>query len=98
MRLREALHDILFGFESDLGWYHKRASAKKRNDTSAVLHHINSIRVAMLSPFAPHITEEMWAKLGNVQLVSRSAWPEISTEKLDHTSIQSEELLQADYK
>ena len=29
MRLREALHDILFTFESDLSWYQKRIQAKK---------------------------------------------------------------------
>ena len=62
MRLREALHDILFSFESDLSWYHKRADAKNRGDISGMLHHINSTRVAMLSPFAPHIAEEMWGE------------------------------------
>ena len=96
MRLREALHDILFSFESDLSWYHKRADAKNRENTSGMLHHINSIRVAMLSPFAPHIAEEMWEKLGNADMmVSKSAWPKFSKEKLDATSIQSEELLKS---
>ena len=53
MRLREALHDILFTFETDLSWYNKRATAKNRDDVSGILHKINSARVAMLSPFAP---------------------------------------------
>ena len=93
MRLREALQDILFTFESDLYWYHKRVQAKERKDVSGILHYINSVRVAMLSPFAPHVAEEMWQNLGNDGLVSKSAWPEFSKEKLDVTSIQSEELL-----
>ncbi|MGY5144773.1 MAG: leucine--tRNA ligase [Candidatus Nitrosopumilus sp. bin_32a] len=95
MRLREALHDILFSFESDLSWYHKRADAKERGDIPGILHYINSARVAMLSPFAPHISEEMWEKLGHSDMVSKSAWPEFSKEKLDATSIQSEELLKS---
>ena len=96
MRLREALHDILFSFEADLSWYLKRANAKNREDISGMLHYINSIRVAMLSPFAPHIAEEMWEKLGNTDMmVSKSAWPKFSKEKLDATSIQSEELLKS---
>jgi len=95
MRLREALHDILFTFESDLSWYHKRVQAKGRDDVSGILHHINSVRVAMLSPFAPHIAEEMWNNLGNDNLVSKSAWPEFSADKVDATSIQSEELLKS---
>ncbi|MDH3395954.1 MAG: leucine--tRNA ligase [Nitrosopumilus sp.] len=95
MRLREALHDILFSFESDLSWYHKRANAKNRKNISGILHQINSTRVGMLSPFAPHIAEEMWEKMGHTDMVSKSAWPEFSKEKLDSTSIQSEELLKS---
>ena len=95
MRLREALHEILFTFESDLSWYQKRVHAKKRNDISGILHEINSDRVAMLSPFAPHIAEEMWEKLGNEKLVSKSEWPKYSSDKVDATIIQAEELLKS---
>jgi leucyl-tRNA synthetase len=95
MRLREGLHDILFSFESDLSWYSKRVEAKGRDNVSGILHKINSARVAMLSPFAPHIAEEMWEKLGYTELASKSAWPEFSKENVDATSIQSEELLKS---
>ena len=95
MRLREALHGILFSFESDLSWYNKRVQAKGRNDISGILHKINSDRVAMLSPFAPHIAEEMWIALGNFKLVSKTQWPEYSKDNVDATSIQSEELLKS---
>lgn len=94
MRLREALHHILFSFESDLQWYLKRAEAKGRSDTSSILHMILSVRVAMLSPFAPHIAEEMWERLGNHGLVSKSDWPRTGNNS-DHSAIQSEELLQS---
>ena len=42
MRLREALHDILFTFESDLTWYQKRIHAKERHNVSGILYQINS--------------------------------------------------------
>ncbi len=93
MRLREALHDVLFAFESDLNWYTKRVKAKKREDVFAILHQINSVRVAMLSPFAPHIAEEMWERLGYSEMVSKSGWPQYAKENVDTVSIQSEELL-----
>ena len=92
MRLRQGLHSILYTFESDLNWYLKRANAKKTN-INTTLHKINSIRVAMLSPFAPHIAEEMWERLGHSGMVSQSDWPKISKESIDLTAIQSEELL-----
>jgi len=95
MRLREALHDILFTFESDLSWYHKRTEAKGRDNISGILHKINSTRVAMLSPFAPHIAEEMWENLGYSDLVSKTQWPKYSKESVDTTSIQAEELLKS---
>ena len=93
MRLREALQDILFTFESDLAWYAKRAGARGRDDTQHTLHRVNTARVAMLSPFAPHIAEEMWEGLGNPGLASKAAWPEHSG--ADGSAIQSEELLRS---
>jgi len=95
MRLREALHEILFAFEGDLAWYLKRAKAKGRSDIDGILHQIHSIRVAMLSPFAPHIAEEMWEKLGNSEMVSKSSWPEIDTGVIDAKAIQAEDLLKS---
>jgi len=95
MRLREALHDILFTFESDLSWYAKRVESKDRENVSGILHKINSARVAMLSPFAPHVAEEMWEKLGYTEQVSKSSWPKYSKDSVDATSIQAEELLKS---
>ena len=36
----------------------------------------------MLSPFAPHVAEEMWEKLGNTELVSKSPGQNILQIKL----------------
>jgi leucyl-tRNA synthetase len=93
MRLREALHFILYEFESDLQWYMKRVSAKKREGFSGILHEIFSARVAMLSPFAPYASEEMWSRLGNSGIVSKSSWPTYHAENINFESIQSENLL-----
>jgi leucyl-tRNA synthetase len=93
MRLREALHDILYSFESDLSWYMKRANAKNRTNTIGILHEVNSARVAMLSPFAPHIAEEMWQQLGNKDTISTGTWPEFS--QINPTAILSEDLLKS---
>jgi leucyl-tRNA synthetase len=95
MRLREALQDILYSFESDLSWYLKRAGAKNRANISGILRLVNSTRIAMLSPFAPHIAEEIWEKMGHLGMVSSSKWPEFSKDGIDPTSIQSEELLKS---
>jgi len=95
MRLREALHDILFAFEGELQWYLKRAKAKGREDYDGILYQTFSTRVKMLSPFAPHIAEEMWEKLGNSEMVSKSSWPVVSLDAIDAKAIQSEDFLKS---
>jgi leucyl-tRNA synthetase len=93
MRVREALHYVLYEFDSDLQWYLKRAEAKSRTDHFGILHEIFSARVAMMSPFAPYVSEEMWSCLGNSGLVTKSFWPVPLDEKIDLKSIQAENLL-----
>lgn len=34
----------------------------------------------MLAPFAPHMTEEIWQRLGHAESVHRSKWPTVDTE------------------
>jgi len=93
IRLREALHHILYDFDSELQWYLKRTKSKQRTNISGILHKILSYRVLMLSPFAPHIAEEMWGKLGNSELASKSVWPSSVGMEIDSKSIQTETLL-----
>ena len=95
IRFREALHHILYDFDSELQWYLKRTKSKQRTNISGILHKILSSRVLMLSPFAPHIAEEMWEKLGNSELASKSVWPSSVEIEIDSKSIQTETLLKS---
>jgi leucyl-tRNA synthetase len=85
----------LYDFDSKLQWYLKRSKSKQRTNISGILHKILSSRVLMLSPFAPHIAEEMWEKLGNSELASKSAWPSSIGIEIDSKSIQTETLLKS---
>ena len=95
IRFREALHHILYDFDSELQWYLKRTKSKQRTNISGILHKILSSRVLMLSPFAPHIAEEIWEKLGNSELASKSTWPSSIGIEIDSKSIQTETLLKS---
>jgi len=95
IRFREALHHILYDFDSELQWYLKRTKSKQRTNISGILHKILSSRVLMLSPFAPHIAEEIWEKLGNSELASKSTWPSSIEIEIDSKSIQTETLLKS---
>jgi leucyl-tRNA synthetase len=85
----------LYDFDSELQWYLKRTKSKQRTNISGILHKILSSRVLMLSPFAPHIAEEIWEKLGNSELASKSAWPSSVGIEIDSKSIQTETLLKS---
>lgn len=96
LRVREAIHNILYSLEQDLQWYEKRISAKGRKDTPEVLsvltQYLNA-QVRMLAPFAPFAAEEVWERLGNKDAIARAGWPEAG--KIDPESEESEFLLQS---
>ena len=42
----------------------------------------------MLTPFAPHISSELWQQLGNNNFIEESGWPEWDEEMLKTSEIQ----------
>ena len=46
------------------------------------------IFIKLLSPFAPHLTEEIWAELGHEDFLSISAWPEYDEAKTVDATIE----------
>ena len=49
--------------------------------------------VLLISPFVPHIAEEMWEKLGNKNFVSISNWPKCDEKKIDEELEKQEDNL-----
>jgi leucyl-tRNA synthetase len=41
----------------------------------------------MLSPYAPHITEELWTRLGNESSIARVSWPAVDEQYLIESSV-----------
>ena len=90
MRLREALHTILYGLDQDVQWHAKRMAARGRTQRPAVLGKIESARTLMLSPFVPHMAEEMWEKLGNKMRASKSSWPKDANTQWDGADMRED--------
>ena len=96
LRIREALHNILYVFDQHIHSYKKRINAKKRSDDNIVnkiLILCFSIRIKLLSPFAPFISEEIWNSLGNRPSIVSSKWPIVFNEKIDPLSEESDEFI-----
>ena len=41
----------------------------------------------VLAPFAPHITEELWEKLGHTRSIHLEKWPSYDVSKLEHNTV-----------
>ncbi len=96
LRIREALHNVLYVFDQHIHWYKKRINAKKRsndNMVNKILILCFSIRIKLLSPFAPFISEEIWNNLGSRSSIVSSKWPTVFNEKIDPLSEESDEFI-----
>ncbi len=92
MRLREAVRHVISGLDSDLAWHARRAGSTGGAGVAA-LREAWSARAALLSPFAPHAAEEMWAALGNAGMVSSSPWPDVTPHEGDARMLLAESLV-----
>ncbi len=46
------------------------------------IHEVCEIIAKLISPFAPHIAEEFWERLGNTESITYQPWPEFKEENL----------------
>ena len=47
-----------------------------------------SLFVSVLSPFAPHLAEELWTVLGNKSPVSLATWPSVESRWLKDETVE----------
>ncbi|MCW4035251.1 MAG: leucine--tRNA ligase [Candidatus Bathyarchaeota archaeon] len=84
LKTRTALENALFEIWNDFRWYIRRKGHFKSDTLKSAL----ETWLKLLSPFAPHICEELWSKLGHTDFVSLAAWPVYDETKVN---IQAEE-------
>ena len=66
-----------------LYWY------RQRNPDAEIFSHGVRTIVKLVSPFAPHLADELWKELGHDKFIVDSEWPEVDKELLD---IEAEEI------
>ena len=96
LRVRKALHDILYLLDQDLQWYRKRITAKNRDDSliAVTLSIFLDNRIRMLAPFAPFISEEVWEIIGEkYDSIIFAGWPIVDEDKKDPIAEESEQLI-----
>jgi leucyl-tRNA synthetase len=56
----------------------EHAGDMERTETICVLREAIDALVCMLAPFAPHLAEELWEKLGHEEGLVTASWPEFN--------------------
>ncbi len=73
--LRNASNSVYYEIPADIKWYLRRGGR-----SSKALDMVLRTWVRLMSPFTPHMAEELWEMLGNEGFVSTSDFPEFSDE------------------
>lgn len=84
--LRRAANIIFFDLPQSLQWYQRRGGQHR-----ATVRRLLRSWLIMMTPFTPHLAEEMWEKMGEGQLVSEQAFPD--AHEVDRRMLQREQLL-----
>ena len=92
LRMREAIHHILYSLDQDRQWYLKRANAKGNDGNLTTLSECLEVQVRLLAPFAPFTSEEIWERMGKRD-VTQSGWPAVRQEAIDLSAEESEFLI-----
>ncbi|MFH0897020.1 MAG: class I tRNA ligase family protein, partial [Candidatus Bathyarchaeota archaeon] len=93
IRFREAIHNVLYMLDQDIQWYLRRSLTEEGRESSVVLRQVMEIRTLLLAPFAPHLCEEIWEKMGRSSFASAAEWPCYDEDKIDIGVIEGEELV-----
>ena len=89
MKTRTALENAFFEVWNDIRWYRRR----KEKVNSKVLRQALETWTRLLAPFAPHICEEIWNKMGKEGFISLAEWPEYDENKVNVRAEETEKLI-----
>ena len=93
LRMREAIHHILYTLDQDEQWYLKRANAKRTGGNAATLAECLLVQARLLAPFAPFTSEEIWERMGANHDITLSGWPVANEKAIDLPAEESEFLI-----
>jgi leucyl-tRNA synthetase len=94
MKVRRTIHAALYNLKQDLDWYNRRVEAhrersERRRAIQHVLWEVMEAQVKLLTPFTPHLCEEIWEAMKNEPFVALEPWPKADE---DMVRLDSEEL------
>jgi leucyl-tRNA synthetase len=92
LRAREAVHHALYELEQDLSWYLRRAAARSGVNPE-VVKQVLDVRVRLMAPFTPFMSETIWSMMKKKGFVSTAGWPQPDKIKMDERAEEVENLI-----
>ncbi|HUK50875.1 MAG TPA: class I tRNA ligase family protein, partial [Terriglobales bacterium] len=89
LKTRTAAAAALYDLWNDLRWYERRIA----KPDSATMREFVSSWIRLLTPFAPHMAEEAWKKLGEAGFAASAEWPKFDQVTVDTKSDELESLI-----
>lgn len=94
LKYRTACQHALFEPVSDLKWYLRRVGGIEKAN-GKVLRTFLDATIKMISPFTPHLGEEMWSVLGNKKSIYHSQWPEANKSLISAEAEMGEAMIES---
>lgn len=91
LKTRTALETALFEIWNDFRWYIRRKGDMKAKALREAL----DIWIRLLSPFIPHICEELWKKVDGKGFVSLAEWPKYDVNVVNPLAEENETLVKS---
>ena len=88
IQTREAIQNSFFLLINDVRWYLRRGG-----DT--LLYYVLDNWVRLMSPFTPHLCEEIWQAMGHEDLVSLAQYPLYNEDMIDESAELAEEVIKS---
>jgi len=86
--IRDAANEVFFDIPNDLRWYKKRGGGNKKS-----IEEFLRTWIKLMTPFTPHLTEELWEKTREEGFVSTQSYPEYKPEQVSIENEVGEELI-----
>lgn len=87
LRVREAIHTSFFSLQQDLQWYVRRKSECCGDPkVRSIIKYVLKTIVGLIAPFAPHMCEELWERMGGAGFVSVSRYPAADPSLVDENA------------
>lgn len=100
LRVREAVQNAFFLLNRDIQWYLRRtqvdlSDSGRRKAIAKLLNVVLDVHVQLLTPFTPHLCEEIWNRMGREGFVSTAPWPQYEEGDFDVAALEQEEFVKS---